>query len=259
MELGIRGKRALVTGASGGLGQAAAIALAHEGVEVIINSRSQERLAESATQIAKATGQRPKYFAADISNRDQVAKLLQQAGPIDILVSNTGGPPPGRPMELDAEKWEHAGKLILESAIVLTHGVLPHMIERKWGRLIYITSISALQPIDDLTLSNVYRSGVAAFSKTISNNHAQDGITANCVCPGYIGTARLQSLAEKRAQAAGKSVKEMFDEFAAGNPMKRIGKPEELAAAIAFLASNQAAYISGSAIAVDGGARKALF
>ncbi|MBU0984473.1 MAG: SDR family oxidoreductase, partial [candidate division Zixibacteria bacterium] len=151
-----------------------------------------------------------------------------------------------------------AGRLVLDSAIGLTRAVLPGMIERSWGRLIYITSIGVLQPVDTLILSNTYRAGVTGFCKTVSNNYAKYGITANCVCPGYTATERLQNLAGNLARDSGRTKDQVFADIAAQIPTGRVGQPEELAALIAFLAGERAAYITGTSVAVDGGAHRGL-
>lgn len=264
MDFQIKGKKGLVSGSSAGLGFAAAQALASEGVEVTLLSRSADRLAEAAGRIESATGQKPGVLAADLATSEGLEEAKAaladggSIGPVDILVSNAGGPPPGQFLDHSREVWENAARLVLDMAIGLTHAVLPGMIERKWGRLIYITSIGVLQPVDALILSNTYRAGVTGFCKTISNNYAKHGITANCVCPGYTATERLQSLAEALASGSGETPADIIRGFAAQVPAGRVGKPEELAALITFLAGEPAAYISGSSIAVDGGMNKAL-
>jgi len=258
MELGLKGKRALVTGASSGLGAAAAQALAGEGAEVTINSRDPQRLEKAAQKIHDATGVRPRLAVGDVSVSADVEKIIQAAGDVDILVSNAGGPPPGDFLNHPGERWLEAADLVLFSAINLTRAVIEGMLKRKWGRLIYITSVGVLQPIDNLILSNTFRSGVAAFCKTISNNYARYGITANCVCPGYTATERLWELAQRSAEASGKTPQEIMRDFAASIPAGRLGQPEETAALIAFLASEQAAYITGTSIPVDGGLVKKL-
>lgn len=264
MDLGISGRKALIAGASSGLGYAAALALAAEGVHVTINSRSQERLDDAARRIEEATGFRPATAAGDLATEEGIQVIARAvrkdnpAGSFDILVSNTGGPPPGQFLDHGEEAWHQAGRLVLESAVRLTSLVLRGMVQRRWGRLIYITSVGVLQPIDDLILSNTYRAGVTGFCKTIANNYAKEGITANCVCPGYTATERLRNLAQKRAEVTDKRPEEIMDGFAQSVPAKRIGKPEELASLIAFLASEKAAFINGSSLAVDGGAHRAL-
>ncbi|UCD63250.1 MAG: SDR family oxidoreductase [Candidatus Zixiibacteriota bacterium] len=258
MELRLKGKKALVTGASAGLGAAAAMALAEEGVELFINSRDETRLRAAAQKIAEKTAIMPVVCVGDVSRAGDIERLDSQIGAVDILVSNAGGPVPGQFTDLPGERWQEAADLVLFSAVNLTRMVIDGMIERRWGRLIYLTSIGVLQPINDLILSNTYRSGVTGFCKTISNNYAKYGITANCVCPGYTATERLASLAASRAAEGGVSVESVLKGLAADVPAGRIGKPEELAALITFLASEKAAYITGTSIPVDGGAVRAL-
>ena len=260
MELELKGKRAFVGGASAGLGAAAAMELVAEGAEVTICSRSQENLRETADTILAATGRKPSILAADLSQSsdlDGLCKEFERLN-IDILVSNGGGPPAGQFCDLKPEAWDHAADLLLRPAVRLTRAVIGGMVERKFGRLIYITSIAVLQPVDNLILSNTYRAGVTAFCKTVSNTHARYGITANCVCPGYTATERLTALAEQMAKAENTTVEAIMERFAASTSAKRVGRPEELAALIAFLASDKAAYITGCSIPVDGGANKAL-
>jgi len=258
MELGLKGKKALVTGSSAGLGAAAALALAQEGADVTINGRNPERLQKAGESIYKATGVKPNMAVGDVSRSADVERIVQEVGAIDILVSNAGGPPPGDFVDLSGEHWLEASDLVLHSAINLTWGFIEAMKQRGWGRLIYSTSVGVLQPIDNLILSNTFRAGVTAFCKTISNNYAKYGITANCVCPGYMATERLRDLARKGAEASGKTADEIMVSFASSNPTGRVGQPEELAALIAFLASDRAAYITGASIPVDGGLVKAL-
>lgn len=258
MDLGLKGKRALVTGASTGLGAAAAMALAAEGVELYINSRDEAKLRKSAQNILDRTGIKPTLCVGDVSRGEDIQRLDTEIDHVDILVSNAGGPPPGKFTELPGETWQQAADLVLVSAINLTRMVIDGMIRRKWGRLIYLTSIGVLQPIDDLILSNTYRAGVTGFCKTISNNYAKYGITANCVCPGYTATERLAAIAASRSEKTGVPVEKIIEGFAAACPAGRIGKPEELAALITFLASDRAAYITGTSIPVDGGMMKSL-
>jgi 3-oxoacyl-[acyl-carrier protein] reductase len=258
MDLGLKGKRSLVTGASAGLGEAAATALAAEGVELVINSRSEQRLKAAADRIRKATGVTPIIAVGDLSIPSERNAVIKAAGDIDILVSNTGGPPPGAFLDHDPVRFEEAGRLLLDSAVNLTRAFLPGMMNRRWGRLIYITSVAVLQPVDTLILSNTYRAGVTGFCKTISNTYGHYGITANCVCPGYTATERLNELAESLASKSGATPQQVMDGFASSTAAKRVGRPDELAALIAFLAGERAAYITGASIPVDGGSHKGL-
>jgi len=258
MDLRIAGKTALITGASTGLGYHAAVELARQKVELTMNSRSEDKLSKAAEQIEGETGVRPTIAAGDIADPEVISRVVDAAGPVDILVSNAGGPPPGRFADLTEEQFQQASEIVLQSAVRLTRSVLPGMVERKWGRLIYITSLAVKQPENDLLLSNTYRAGLTAFVKTISNTHAAMGITANTVCPGYTLTDRLIELADKRAAATGRSRDDILADLASAIPAGRLGKPDELAALITFLASDRAAYITGQAIPVDGGAVKSL-
>lgn len=259
MDLGIKDKRALVTGSSSGLGEAAATALAAEGVLVAINSRSKERLEAAGHRIHEATGQWPAPIVGDVSKTEDCKRIVKEAGQVDILISNAGGPPPGQFLDHGPAKWQEAHDLVLQSASNLTREAMIGMIDRGWGRVIYITSIGVLQPVDTLILSNAYRAAVTGMCKTLSNNYAHHGITFNCVCPGYTATDRLKSLAENLAsQAADKTADDVIQGFAEMAPAKRVGQPFELASLITFLAGQQAAYITGASIPVDGGLYKGL-
>lgn len=264
MELGLKGKRALVTGASSGLGFATAKQMAAEGCRVFINSRSEARLALAAKRIGEAVGSAPEVVVGDLSVEADIHRILDRLKgadglpSIDIFVFNNGGPPAGLFDKQPPQNWEIGYNLILKAAVEMTRGLIDGMVARKWGRLLYITSIAALQPIDDLILSNTYRAGVHGFCKTISNTYAKHGITANCICPGYTATERLNELAEKRATAAGISMEEQLKAFAASIPAGRLGQPEELASLVTFLASDRGAFITGTSIPVDGGTNMAL-
>jgi 3-oxoacyl-[acyl-carrier protein] reductase len=264
LELGLKGKRALVTGASSGLGFATAQLMAAEGCEVFINSRSKDRLASAAKRIEEAVGTTPEVIVGDLAVEADIRRMLDRLKgsdglpAVDIFVFNNGGPPAGLFDKQPPQNWEIGYQLILKAAVEMTRGLIDGMVARKWGRLLYITSIAALQPIDDLILSNTYRAGVHGFCKTISNTYAKYGITANCVCPGYTATERLNELAEKRATAAGISIEEQLKAFAASIPAGRLGQPEDLASLVTFLTSDRGAFITGTSIPVDGGTNRAL-
>jgi len=262
MDLGLKGKIALVTGASAGLGFAVAAALAAEGTAVVINSRSADNLKSAAGKIKNQTGIDPYMVDGDLSQPDAAEAIVEKAktlaGPIDILVSNAGGPPAGKFLEVDKEAWIKASDLTLHSAINLTRAVIPGMIEKKWGRVIYITSVAVKQPIDNLLISNTLRAGLTGFAKSISIDLGKHGITVNTVCPGYTETERLVHLAEVESASSGKSIPEIYAGWAASVPAGRLGQPEELGSLVAFLASEKAAYVNGTTIQVDGGYIKGL-
>lgn len=258
MDFGLKDKNVLVTGASSGLGAATAFELVSEGANVTINGRDKARLEEAARTIAEATGVEPRRVVGDVSKPEDVQRIVGEVNGIDILVCNTGGPPSGQFLDLSTDAWKQAHDLLLGSATNLTRAVLPSMIEKKWGRVIYITSVSVLQPIDNLMLSNSYRAAVTGLCKTLSNNYAKHGVTFNTVCPGYTATERLNSLADSIAANSGITRQDVFQQFADATPCSRLGQPDELAALIAFLAGDRAAYITGASIPVDGGLHRGL-
>jgi 3-oxoacyl-[acyl-carrier protein] reductase len=262
MDLGISDKRAVITGASAGLGFAAALALAEEGVNIAINSRSLDNLEKAAKQIKTKTGIEPVVIAGDLGQpgiAEQIAKeATKKLGGIDILVSNAGGPPAGPFLQHDKETWRASAEQTLHAAIDLTRAVIPGMAANRWGRVIYITSIAVKQPVDGLIISNTLRAGLTGFAKTIANECGKSGITVNMVCPGYTNTERLKYLAQTLAEKSSVTVDDIYQGWADGSPVGRIGQPEELAAMIAFLASEKAAFITGVSVPVDGGSYKGL-
>jgi 3-oxoacyl-[acyl-carrier protein] reductase len=257
MDLGLKDKVALVAAASKGLGKAAAQELAQEGAKVAIAARHQEELEAAAEEIRRATGGEVLAIAADVTRRADVESLVHAVeehwGRIDILVNNAGGPRPGLFAEMTDQDWLDALQLNLLSAIRLTALVLPGMRRRRWGRIINITSVAVKQPMPNLILSNTARAGVVAMAKTLAGQVAAEGITVNNVCPGYTLTERMRNLAAAGAQAEGISPEEVIARWERTIPAGRLGRPEELAALIAFLASERAAYITGTTIQVDGG------
>jgi len=262
MDLGIAGKKALITGASSGLGLAAAMALAAEGADVAINSRSPENLEKAGLKIKKQTGREPQLIVGDLARSGEPEKIIDRAlsalDGLDILVSNAGGPPAGTFLQHDRETWIKAADLTLHSAINMTRRAIPVMKEAGWGRIIYITSVAVKQPIDNLLISNTYRAGLTGFAKSISREFAKNGITVNTVLPGYTETERLTELAGSISASTGIKTGEVFAGWTADIPAGRIGQPEELAALIAFLASEKASFITGTSIQVDGGYIKGL-
>lgn len=262
MDLGLTGKIALVTAASKGLGKGIALQLAKEGAEVVINSRSQEALEAAAREIAQASGREPLVVAGSVSDAATAERLVAAAterfGRIDILVNNAGGPPPGMFDDMTDEQWRQAVDLLLLSTVRLTRAVLPGMRERRWGRIINSTSISVKQPISGLLLSNSVRTAVIGLAKTLSQEVARDGITVNNLLPGSIYTDRIEQLNTATAKRTGKSAAEVRQAAEDDIPVGRYGKVEEYAAAAAFLASEQASYITGVSLLVDGGVYRGL-
>ena len=262
MELGLEGKTALVGASSRGLGRAVADELAKEGANLVICARTVGPLEEAGQWIHDATGVEVVAVPADLGNPEDIDRLIKTAeddfGKIDILVTNTGGPPPGPFESHTVEAWSDAVEQNLNSVLNLTRAVLPAMKKAGWGRIINITSVAVAQPIDGLILSNAVRAAVTGFAKTLANEVAASGITVNNVMPGFTRTERLDSLAANIAETQGITVKEAFARWAAQSPMGRIGEPKELAALVAFLASERASYITGTSIPVDGGFIQAL-
>jgi 3-oxoacyl-[acyl-carrier protein] reductase len=262
MDLGLKGKVALIAASSRGLGKAVAWEFAREGAQVAICARREDVLRATALEIAMDTESEVFPVVADMTRPEDIQRLIyaveEYFGQIDVLVNNAGGPPTGTFMDFDDEAWEAALRLNLMSTIRLCRAVLPGMRARRWGRIVNMTSASVKQPIDGFILSSAARSGVIGMAKTLANECATEGITINNVCPGWNLTDRVKSLAEGRAAKAGKSVREVVDEYAAGIPARRLGRPEELAALVVFLASERAAYITGTTIQVDGGYVRSL-
>lgn len=263
MDLGLTGKVALVVAASKGLGRASAAALAAEGANVVIASRDREALEQTAQEIQLASNSAVLAYPTDLRKPEEilslVARSIEEFGGIDILVNNAGGPPAGTFETLSDEQWQLAFDLTLLSAVRLIRAVLPSMKQRQGGRIINIVSSSAKQPIAGLLLSNALRPGVVGLAKTLSVELAPDQITVNNVCPGRILTDRLRQTSGILSQAnQGISEKQALEAISRDIPLKRVGQPEELAALVAFLASRQAGYITGTTIQVDGGLIQSL-
>lgn len=234
----IEGKRALVTGASRGIGFAAAKALREMGAEVTIAARNAPELKAAAVRIGAS------WVPADVSHEGDVLRLVDRAGDVDILVSNAGGPPPGLPSAVTEDAWEAGFETTFMSTVRLVDGVLAGMRSRGWGRIVAITSLTVRRPALTLPVSNAMRSAVTNHLRTLAMEVAADGVTCNTVAPGYTATERLKRLHTDAADA---------QRLMATIPARRFGEPEEVAAAVAFLATNEAAYITGQEILVDGG------
>lgn len=257
MDLGLKGKVALVGGSSQGLGRAAAVELAREGARLVLCARNAETLTRTAEHITAEYGVEVLAVPTDLSDQDSVETLanraLERFGRVDVLVTNSGGPPAGPFESHGVDAWRAAWKGTFESVLHLVRLLLPGMRTRGWGRIVNVTSIAVKQPVDGLILSNALRAGVTGFARTLANEVAADGITVNNVLPGYTATERLTALADAYADQNAATTAEAWARWEQAIPMGRVGEPEELAAAIAFLASERASYITGQSIPVDGG------
>lgn len=256
MDLGIKGRVALVTASSRGLGHACAISLAREGAKVAICAREKEKLLQTEAEL-KSLGGTVFSAVADLNKLSDIDRLVEGTqnalGPIDILVANTGGPPIGYFLSVSSQMWEDAFRLLVEGVAHLVRLVLPGMKERKWGRIIAIESTSVKQPIDGLVLSNSLRMAVVGMFKSIALEVASTGVRVNVVCPGPMDTDAIQRVLQLGARRDGVSIEEARARLEKGIPVGRMGKPEELADVVVFLASERASFVTGVALPVDGG------
>jgi 3-oxoacyl-[acyl-carrier protein] reductase len=257
MDLGIKDRVALVAAASKGIGFAAARELAREGARVFLCSRDEKRASEAAQRIHVETGATVAGIGADVTDAQAAERFVslvrERTGRVDILVTNAGGPPASSFADADLEMFRKAFELNALSAIRLAKLVLPGMQAQQWGRIINITSVSVKQPIDGLLFSNTVRAALTGWAKTVSTEVATDNVTVNNVAPGYTLTERQDDLAKARANALGKTTEEIIATWALQVPMRRLASPEEIGAAVAFLASERASYITGVTLQVDGG------
>jgi 3-oxoacyl-[acyl-carrier protein] reductase len=262
MDFGLKDRVALVAASSTGLGRAVAEELASEGCRLVMCARTVRTLEDSRNDIFDHTGAEVVAVPADLTDPEDCKRVVaageSEFGHIDILVTNTGGPPPGPFESHSPETWDDAVRQNLMSVINLCRAVLPSMKERRWGRILNVTSVAVKQPVDGLMLSNSIRAAVTGFAKTLANEVAPFGVTVNNVMPGFHRTDRLNELAEDIALRSGAEVDEVYAGWESSIPMGRLGDPREFAALVAFLASERASYLTGSSISVDGGSIRGL-
>ena len=257
MDLGLTGRTALVAASSKGLGLAVAEELAAEGANLVMCARGEGALREAAERIRHTHRSRVVYLVADLDRPEDVTRVVNDAlgafGGVDILVTNTGGPPAGPFESHTPDAWAAATRGLLDSVVNLVRGVLPGMKERRWGRIINVTSIAVKQPVDGLILSNSLRAAVTGFARTLANEVAPFNVTVNNVMPGYTATQRITDLADRNASLKGTTPDAERAGWERQIPMGRLGDVREFAAMVAFLASERASYTTGASIPVDGG------
>jgi len=263
MNLDISNKVALVAASSQGLGKAVAMGFAQEGAKVVICARNKEKLKAVKKEIESKTKSEVLAIQVDLTKKEDIINLvtatIEKFDSIDILVNNSGGPPAGFFSDMTDENWQKGVDLILMSSVRLTREILPYMKRKKWGRIVNITSVSVKQPINELLLSNSLRLSILGWAKTLANQVAAEGILINNVCPGWTRTARVVEIFEARAKGQGTTPEKIEAGITRGIPMGRLGKPEELANLVVFLASEMASYITGVSVQVDGGSVQGLY
>ncbi|MFW6119810.1 MAG: SDR family oxidoreductase [Petrotogales bacterium] len=262
MDLGIKNRVAIVTGSSQGIGRGIAYGLAKEGANITICARNVKKIKETAKEIEHLTKTKILPVQTDLRNKDDIKALVKKTvetfGHIDILINNTGGPPPMLFLETSGKDWQEAVNLLLMSIINCCYEVIPHMKKQKWGRIINMTSFAAKQPAERLVLSNAIRAGILGLTKTLSNELAEYNILVNAVCPGWTFTKRVERLARSTAEKKGKNYKTIIAEWADNIPLGRLAQPEEIANLVVFLSSERASYITGTVTQVDGGYIKSI-
>ena len=262
METGLKSRVAVVSGASQGLGQATALALAAEGTHLALCARNSEALTRLAGEIRQKNGVEVYTEAVDVRDTPAIESFVKNTaerfGRIDVCVTNAGGPPAKAFLETTDAKWDDAFQLNLRSAVAFARAVIPHMQRRKWGRIITISSITVKQPQPQLVLSNAIRTGILGLVRTLAEDFGKDGILVNNVGPGYTATDRLKELSHRASSQSGEAVSDIEQKWIKQIPLGRLGRPEELADAIVWLASDRASFVTGQTILVDGGMYKGI-
>ncbi len=262
MDFGLKGRSVLVAASSDGIALAAVETFAGEGARIAMCSRDEKKLQAAAKRVRSKYGVEVIAEAVDVTDEAAIKKFVGQVaeefGSVDVCVANAGGPPARMFLSTTTEEWHNAVELNFMSVVHFARAVIPLMQQKKWGRIVTITSVSVRQPVSDLVYSNAVRAGVLGLVKSLSNEFGKDGITVNNVAPGYTATARLRELLQKCAADMGVSEEEYTKGMAAGFPLQRVGSPEEIADAIVWLASERASYVTGQTLLVDGGVFKGI-
>jgi 3-oxoacyl-[acyl-carrier protein] reductase len=262
MDMGLKGKVALVAASSQGLGRATAEAFAAEGCNVAMCARNEQTLAAAAEEIRKQYSVEVFHQALDVTDAEAihgfVNAVVAKFAAVDICVTNAGGPPAKGFLATSSEDWRKAVDANFMSTVYFAREVIPHMQRKRWGRIVTITSITTKQPVADLVLSNAVRAAVLGLVKSLANEFGKDGILVNNVGPGFTATDRLKQLAKSRSAGLGTTEKEVFDRWAADAALRRLGEPKEVADTIVWLASDRASYVTGQTVLVDGGVYKGL-
>lgn len=261
MNISLKGKKALVGGSSRGIGKAIAQQLAESGASVTLMARSENKLKRIVDELPTSEGQKHQYILVDFTDYESYKNVIFdyfKSNTVDILVNNTQGPNAGNALEKKVDDYQNAFDLLFKSVVFTTELTLEHMIKNKWGRIINVASVSVKEPLSYLALSNTIRAAVVTWAKSLATDVAQHQITINNVLTGYFDTERIHDLNKTKAKQLGISVEEVKANMEAQVPVKRIGKPEEYGFLVAFLASEKAAYITGTNIPIDGGLLKSL-